>query len=85
MTVLQAYEDHPQLISTQFFDLLVNIHQTLNDSMGVDGGEKFDELLKYIDNFQPQVFIKTTKSLFNRFILVKFIRSYTYYYTSTMD
>jgi hypothetical protein len=55
MTVLQAYEDHPQLISTQFFDLLVNIHQTLNDSMGVGGGEKFDELLKYIDNFQPQV------------------------------
>jgi len=42
------------LSSTQFFDFVVNIHQTLNEAMG--SGEKFDELLKYIDNFQPQVF-----------------------------
>jgi len=60
MIVLQAYEDHPQLSSTQFFDLLVNIHQTLNDAMG-GSGEKFDELLKYVDNFQPQVFMKKKK------------------------
>jgi hypothetical protein len=35
--------------------------------MGVGGGEKFDELLKYIDNFQPQVIYqkKNQKSLFN--------------------
>lgn len=54
LIVLQAYQDRPQLSSTEFFDLVVNLHQTLNEAM--EGGEKFEELLKYIDNFQAQVF-----------------------------
>ena len=53
LIVLQAYQDHSQLSSTQFFDLLVNTYQTLNEN--VEGGEKFDDVLKYVDNLQPQV------------------------------
>lgn len=50
---LQVYQDQTQLSSTQFYQLLVNVHQILNESMG--GGEKFEELLKFIENQQPQV------------------------------
>jgi hypothetical protein len=57
--VLQAYQDHPQLNSTQFFDLVAHIYQILNET--IEGGEKFDDLLKYIDNFQPQVSITNKK------------------------
>ncbi|CAM4762867.1 unnamed protein product [Rotaria magnacalcarata] len=45
---LQSYQDQTQLSSTQFFDLLNNVHLALNDAMG--GGEKFDDLLKYVDS-----------------------------------
>lgn len=51
--VLQTYQDHPKLTSTQFFDLIMTIHQTLNESSG--GNEKVEELLKFIENFQAPV------------------------------
>ena len=47
------YQNHPKLTSTQFFDLLVHIHRTLKETLGES--QKFDELLKFIENQEPQV------------------------------
>ena len=66
--VLQTYQDRPQLSSTQFFDLLTNIHQTLNEALA--GGEKFDELLKYIENQQSQVLI--TQEILHFYLKISF-------------
>ncbi len=60
--VLQAYQDQPQLSSTQFFDFLINTYQTLNEN--IEGGEKFDDVLKYVDNLQPQVLLFQTEPFF---------------------
>ncbi|UJR33360.1 hypothetical protein I4U23_020808 [Adineta vaga] len=51
--VSETFRDKQQLTNEQFFDFLVNIHQTLNDALG--GEERFDELLKYIESQQPQM------------------------------
>lgn len=60
--VLQVYQEHGQLSSTQFFDLIVHLQQALNEH--AEGtGEKFEDLLKYIDNFQPQVYLSKILSI----------------------
>lgn len=51
--VLQQYQDHSKITSKQFYDLMVNLHQAFNEVLG--GTEKFDELLKFVENQQPQV------------------------------
>lgn len=53
--VLQAFQDQAQLNSAQFFDLIIGIYQSLNESN--EGVEKYDDILKYVDNFQPQVIL----------------------------
>ncbi|CAF3746132.1 unnamed protein product [Rotaria sordida] len=86
--VLQTYQDQKQLSSTQFYDLLINIHQTLNETMG--GGENFDELLKYIDNQQPQINASDRTRIHTRHQWLKRIRNIPfrtlgYLYKEVMD
>ncbi|CAF4551796.1 unnamed protein product [Rotaria sp. Silwood1] len=71
--VLQTYQDQTQLSSTQFYDLLINIHQTLNETMG--GGEKFDDLLKFVDSQQPQLNTSDRTRIHTRHQWLKRIRN----------
>ncbi|CAF4348482.1 unnamed protein product, partial [Adineta steineri] len=51
--VFETYQDHSQISREQFFDLIINIHQTLNEAL--NGEEKLDDLTKYIDSQQSPV------------------------------
>ncbi|CAF2853599.1 unnamed protein product [Rotaria sp. Silwood2] len=86
--VLQTYQDQTQLSSTQFYELVVNIYQTLNETMG--GGENFDELLKYIDAQQPQLNTSDRTRIHTRHEWLKRIRNIPfrtlgYLYKEVMD
>jgi len=51
--IAQKYVEQTKLNKDEFYEFLVDLHQTFNETLG--GNEKFDDLIKFIDNQQPQL------------------------------
>ncbi|CAF0960589.1 unnamed protein product [Adineta steineri] len=86
--VFETYQDHSQISREQFFDLIINIYQTLNEAL--NGEEKLDDLTKYIDSQQSplnptdRTRIQTRQQWLKRIRNIPF-RSVGHLYKEVMD